>query len=193
MERDDRVGELAGQPGMKPARTRHLRHQRFVGEAAHLEYPVDRLAVTVDRNLAIGRAGDRTNAEIELGRCAAVERELGLERRAPELGRGEIEIGKAHRALELPRPVAGEEYARRMRVDPVAAPIGPKSPAEEVDQCRLRLGEASPGRRIGMCTVAWPLGRPGAPVIACGCHRLISLTRFDGERIASGGGERIKQ
>ena len=87
-------------------------------EAAHLHRPFHRLAVAIERE-AIALPRDRNDAKVDLGRVAAVDRDLVRAHGLSLLEGGEIEEGKAHGALDLVHPLAGEEGHRRMGVDPL--------------------------------------------------------------------------
>ncbi len=78
-------------------------------EARHFHRPLDRLARAADRELAAPFAGDRHNAAIDLRRVGRVDLELGLARGLALLEGGVIEKRKTHGALDLQRPIRGEE------------------------------------------------------------------------------------
>jgi hypothetical protein len=138
---DDRLGggmkklkslrQPAEQRRIEPTASRAVVEQRVVGETAHFEQPVDSVAMPVDRQTTIGLARDRMQREIEIGCGAAVEPQFRFERRVAACGRREVEIVEAHRALELPRAIAGEENARGMGIDAPDGRIGAKGPAFE--------------------------------------------------------------
>jgi len=71
---------------------------------------------------AVRAAADRSDFEIELGRGAAVELELGRAGGAPERGAGKIEIGVFDRALQLIGARTGEKHDRGMRLDDIDRP-----------------------------------------------------------------------
>ena len=66
---------------------------------------------------AVGRARDRHHAAIDRRRERAVDRDLGLAGALALVERGIIEERKAHRALDLERALARQEYRRGMGVD----------------------------------------------------------------------------
>ena len=65
---------------------------------------------------AAGRGGERRDADVDVGREPAVEADLGPAGRLAPLQGGEIEVGKAHRLLQLVDPVAGKKHPGHVRL-----------------------------------------------------------------------------
>ncbi len=116
VEGGDPVGEVAHQRRRQPAVLGHAIEQRRLVEAAHHQHPVDR------RRRAEGEparrvAAERANLEIEFGRGATVERELGAAGRLAQRNGRVVEVGEADRALQLVGVIPGEEDERGMGLD----------------------------------------------------------------------------
>ncbi len=86
-------------------------------EAAHLHRPLDRRAVAVEREPPVRLARDRHDPAVDVGRERPVDLELGLAGRLALVEGRIVEKREAHRALDLPGAVAGQEHRRRMGVD----------------------------------------------------------------------------
>src|SRR5262245_37842799 len=103
-------------------------------EAQHLDRPLDRLTLSVERETAIGLARDRNDAAVNVRREGAVHLELGRACRLTFLQRGVIEKGKAHRTLDLEGVIAGEKHRRGVRIEALdVAPAMGRGVAQEVE------------------------------------------------------------
>ena len=117
MRRRHRAAERVRQRRIDRARLRQTVERRILGEAAHLDRPLDRRAAAVEREAPVGRAGDRHDAAVDFGRKRPVDLELRRAGRLALLERRIVEKREAHRALDLQRPLAGQEYRSRVRID----------------------------------------------------------------------------
>ena len=114
--------------------------------------------------LSLRGAGQCPDFEIEFGRGAAVECELGLARLPPQSRGGEIEIGIFYRAFELIGVLAGEKDQRGMGFDDVD-PVDRRSirgrSAQKIDDVALIVGH-SLSQTQGECAAeVQPLLFPG--------------------------------
>ncbi len=82
-------------------------------ETPHRDQPVDRLAVAADREPPV-QPRQRLHTEIDIRREAPVEPDLGAAGGFAARQRGEIEIRKAHRLLQLVDVGTGEEHPRHV-------------------------------------------------------------------------------
>ena len=113
------IGDGLGQVRVDSSRRSDAAQQRRLVEAAHVHRPFDDLAVAAERERAVGRAGDRHAAEIDLGREPTVDLHLARAGRPALLERGEVHVGKANRALDLPGVLAGEEHQVAVRLQAI--------------------------------------------------------------------------
>jgi len=122
-------------------------------EAPHDDDPVDRLAVAVERQGAVRRPRDGRDFEIDIGRGAAVERQLLFAGKFARFGIGEIDIGQFNRAFELVDAIPGEKNARDMGLDDLdlgrdAVGVGPAQKRDRALLCLFAHAiHADPGRR----------------------------------------------
>ena len=112
------AAEMIGERGVDAAGIRQMIERQRIVEAAHLDRPFDRLAAPVECERAVRRARDRHHPQIDLRRERPVDLKLRLAGGLALLQRGEIQKRKPHRALDLQRALAGQEYRGRMGVDP---------------------------------------------------------------------------
>ena len=117
MRRRHRAAECVRQSRIDPARFRQPVEGRILVEAAHLDRPFDRCADAVEREPAVGLARDRHDAAVDFGRVGPVDLELRLARLLAQVEGRIVQEGKAHRALDLERARAGQEYRGRVGID----------------------------------------------------------------------------
>ena len=101
---------------------RHAVEQRVVREALHRHQPVDRLPASfagIQEQPSVGAAAECHHLPVERGRGAAVDRQFRQTGGVALVQRRIVQIGIAHRALQLQRPVAGQENQGGMGVDPL--------------------------------------------------------------------------
>ena len=149
----DLVGQLGHQRGRELAAHGHVVEEGVLVEAGHDQEPIHRLAIAIEREGAVRVARDRDYTEVEVGGGAAIDAQLRLADPAPQLDRAEIEVGKAHRALELVCAIAGQEENRAVGIDTLdrldARPIRPRA-GKEGDKRALILDDHDvPQRSMG--------------------------------------------
>lgn len=120
MERVDLICEPGDQCDIKPAGLGDIGKQRLVGDAAHFEQPVDRLAAAADAK-AFSGSYDRMHREIHVRCRPAIEAKLSFERSATQWRGREVEIGIFYRSLQFPRPVPRQKKAGGVRINLRAA------------------------------------------------------------------------
>ncbi len=103
-------------------------------ETTHLDDPFDRLAFSVNHEPAICLACYRVRAAVNRRGVSAIDCDLGFTRGPPAPKGGKIEERKAHRALDLERPLAGQKNRGGVGVDTLdrRATMGGRI-AQEVD------------------------------------------------------------
>ena len=87
-------------------------------ETGHLHRVFHRRALAVDRERSVSALRDRNDAAIDLWGKRAADLKFVLAGGLALRKRRVIEIGKADRALDFERTVAGEKHRRRMGIDP---------------------------------------------------------------------------
>jgi hypothetical protein len=142
MEAGDTRRELQHQWRGQPAGARHLVEQLMLLEAPHHDDPIKRRPVVTPPNRSVRLPADRPDLQIQLRRGAAVQRQLRLARRPPQLRRRKIEVGVFDRALQLVGIVTGEKHDRDVRLDSLNHTLGEtvgSGPAQERDDLVLRV------------------------------------------------------
>ena len=109
-ERRDQPVELRG---LEAALAQDLLEHPAIIEAAHDDQPIDDRPGTAERKTA-RRDDQRRDANVDIRGKPAVETELGPARRLATLQRGEVQIGKANRLLELVDFVTGKKHPRHV-------------------------------------------------------------------------------
>ena len=113
----DPIGELAHQRrGESPLLGQAIEEAGLI-EAAHDHDGIDESTLALEAEAAAGPAPDRAGLEIERGRGAPIQRQLGGAGRRPLLHRGEIEIAVAHGPLQLVGETADQEDGGDMGLD----------------------------------------------------------------------------
>lgn len=116
MGRRDGAGEPVGEREVDRTVVCQMIERPRLIEATHLDRPLDRLAATAERQLAVAFAGNRDHAKIEVGCKGTIDLELRLAGCAPPPQCREIEKRVFHCALDLQGAPACEKHGRRMRV-----------------------------------------------------------------------------
>jgi hypothetical protein len=93
-----------------------VEHKPLV-EPLHAHQPVDRPALAAQRQAAVPRY-QRHHVEIDVRRQPAVEPQLGAAGALAPADGGKVEIGKAHRLLELVDALTGKEHPGHMGLAP---------------------------------------------------------------------------
>ncbi|MBP2492774.1 MULTISPECIES: hypothetical protein [Methylobacterium] len=126
--------------GFEAAVARHDVEQVRLREATHLHDGVDEISGPVEGQCPARVVRDPPGSEIERGSRAPVERDLRLTSREPALGRGEIEIGEADRALEFEHAVPSQEELGDVRGRGVHLSRARQAACQELDDCVLIHG-----------------------------------------------------
>src|SRR3546814_126237 len=114
----DLIGELCDQPIIQLAAGGNFLEQGPVSKAYHFEEPVDGVSLPVQVQLASAIPGNGANRKIERWRRPAVERQFCVQRGMTFVRTRKVEIVVIDGSLELPGAIAGQEYVRRMCIDP---------------------------------------------------------------------------
>lgn len=118
MKAGDGRGGLAQVVGRQPASVSHLLKQGAVGKPAHLDDPVDGLAIAADPQGARGVAHDGKNSLVEVRRQRTIDGEFRFASRPPLFQRGHIAEGVTEASLELVDRFGSQEDVGHVRVDP---------------------------------------------------------------------------
>ncbi|WP_291680054.1 hypothetical protein [Bosea sp. (in: a-proteobacteria)] len=143
METGDDIGEILDLGSGQCPCACQLVEQHGAVEAPHLEDSVDERAAAVQCEFAIGLDGNAVHATIEIRRRLPVQFQFALAKLEPALRAGKIDIGKAHRPLQLESTLAKQQHRRDMRRDRlVRRPIRAERPprAQEGDDVVLPVG-----------------------------------------------------
>ena len=159
VELGDVVGEPVHQSGVELAGLRQRVKQQRLIEAPHRHDPVDLRSLIAEAHQARRIAAEPADFEIEHGRGAPVQRQLGRAGLTAAPGGGKIEIGQLDRALQLVGPLAGQKNQRHMgfdNFDPLdRRPVGICA-AEKGN--RLALIVANWGSQTPSCRCLWGMG-----------------------------------
>ena len=148
MEGDDRIGQVAHELGRELARVGEPIEQVALGEAPHLDHPVDDGALAVEGQTAVAAPGDRVESQIEIGRGPQVELELLAAERGAPSDRRIVEIGEADHALQLVGAIPSQEEDRNVSLGPLDGGAGravARAIGEERDRLTLVIHHAAPG------------------------------------------------
>ena len=136
----DRAGKRVSQRGIDLSLLSETIERRVLVEAVHLDRPFDGFARSVEREAAIGFAGDGDDAAIKIRRKRPVDLEFALTRRLAFLETRIVEEWKLHRALHLVDALARKENGRRVGVDPPHARAAVRRGiAQEREDCVLGI------------------------------------------------------
>jgi hypothetical protein len=108
------LGEIGQDRRCQGTLLSHVVKQALLIEAVHFNDSIDQGSRAVESKLSIRFARDGADANVQLGRCPAVQVELSHAGRVPQLRRRVVEIGEADRTFELISPFLRQEDHRGM-------------------------------------------------------------------------------
>jgi hypothetical protein len=148
MEGRDMVGEFGHQGRIQSVSLGEFVEQRRLLESPHHHEPIDHRTLSFEADPTVCGTGNRSDLDIEVGRRAAVERELGLAGDPALLLGRKVEMRKFYRAFKLVGAVAGEKDQRHMGlddIDPLDCRLIRGRLAQKIDNIALIVGHCSAG------------------------------------------------
>ena len=154
-----RFRQLVGQRPLLGPVDQHRR----LGEAAHMDGPVDDAALSIERQATAGAPHDRNDTEVDLWRMGSVELELARGGTAAVLERGEVDERQIDPLLDLVDFLAHQKHARDVRLDHVhvwdAALVCDGIAEESGDLALFGFGWRIDGRGHGVRQLSGAYGR----------------------------------
>jgi hypothetical protein len=117
VEAGDLFREIEHQRARKVPARGHPVEQRLLIEALHHHDPIEDGAGSAQRQPPVGRAQDRADLLVELGRCPPIERQLGTAGLLAQRRRRIVQVGEPHGPLQLVGLIASEEDDGSVGVD----------------------------------------------------------------------------